>query len=121
MKHVPNGCEERETGREGTREPVNKTAREGTPEPREQKKRAMPTAGEQHVKKRVEVNDKVWEKNLNVSAEDKSNVIINMNLQGNCLSPRQRISEMRMRPISRRSRSYEMCEILVSCSMNEQV
>ena len=33
MKHVPNGREERETAREGTREPVNKTAREGTREP----------------------------------------------------------------------------------------
>ena len=30
-----------------------------------------------------EVNDKVWEKNLYVSAQDKSNVIINMNPQGN--------------------------------------
>ena len=66
------------------------------------------------MEKRVEVNDKVWEKNLNVSAQDKSNVIINMNLQ-------ERISEMRLRSISRRSRSYEMCEIPVSCSMNEQV
>ena len=33
MKHEPNGREERETAREGTREPVNKTAREGTREP----------------------------------------------------------------------------------------
>ena len=30
---MPNGREERETAREGTREPVNKTAREGTREP----------------------------------------------------------------------------------------
>ena len=35
----------------------------------------------------MEANDNVWEKNLNVSAQDKSNVIINMNLQGSCLSP----------------------------------
>ena len=33
MKHEPNGREEREIAREGTREPVNKTAREGTREP----------------------------------------------------------------------------------------
>ena len=33
MKHEPNGREERESAREGTREPVNETAREGTREP----------------------------------------------------------------------------------------
>ena len=107
MKHEPNGREERETAREGTREPVKQNSQGPGPRTREQR-RAKPTAGEQHAEKRVEVNDKVWEKNLNVSAQDKSNVIINMNLQGKCLSPRQRISEMRMRSISRRSRSYEM-------------
>ena len=38
-----------------------------------QAQQAVPTAGEQHAEKRVEANDKVWEKNLNVSAQDKSN------------------------------------------------
>ena len=39
-EHVPNGREERETAREGTREPVNRD-----PRTREQR-RAVPTAGE---------------------------------------------------------------------------
>ena len=42
---MPNGREERETAREGTPEPVNKTARDRDPRTREQR-RAMPTAGE---------------------------------------------------------------------------
>ena len=44
-EHVPNGREERETAREGTREPVNKTARDRDPRTCEQR-RAVPTAGE---------------------------------------------------------------------------
>ena len=116
MKHEPYCREEKETAREGTQEPVKQKSQGRDPRTRNQK-RAKPTADEQHAEKRVEVNDKIRETNLNVSAKEKSNVIINMNLKGKCFSPRQRFSEMKMRTISRRSRSYEMCEILVSCSM----
>ena len=69
MKHEPNGREETETAREGTREPVKQNSQGRDPRTREQR-RAKPTAGEQHAEKRVEVNDKVWDKNLNVSAQE---------------------------------------------------
>ena len=55
--------------------------------------------------------------------QDESNVIINTDQKGSCLSPRQRISETRMKPISQRSKPCgldnlkRMCEIPVSCSM----
>ena len=55
--------------------------------------------------------------------QDESNVLINTDKKGSCPSPRQKISETRMMPISRRSRPSgldnlkRMSEILVSCSM----
>ena len=88
----------KETAKEGNREPVNETAREGTREP--VSKRAKPTAGEQHAEKHVEVqhmekngtqcfksgsNDK-WDNKFD---QDESNVIINTDQKGSCLSPRQ--------------------------------
>ena len=79
LKHVPNGREGIKTAREGTREPVKRNSQGPGPQNPWTKERAVPTAGEQHAEKRVEANDKVWEMNLNVSAQDKSNVIINMN------------------------------------------
>ena len=129
---MPNGREERETAREGTREPVNKTARDRDPRTREQR-RAMPTAGEvfetQHVETRhVEKNGTQCFKSGsqrqldNKFDQDESNVIINTDQKGSCLSPRQRISETRIKkPISQRSKPRGLDnlkrEILVSCSM----
>ena len=132
-KHVPNGREEIETAREGTREPVNKTARDRDPRTREQR-RAMPTAGEvfatQHVETRhVEKNGTQCFKSGSQRQlddkfdQDESNVIINTDQEGSCLSPRQRISDTRMKSISPRSKPCDldnlkrMCEIPVFCSM----
>ena len=92
MKHVPNGREERETAREGTREPVNKTARDRDPRTREQRK-AVPTAGEvfatQHVETRhVEKNGTQCFKSgsqrqlVNKIDQCESNVIINTDQKG---------------------------------------
>ena len=130
---MPSGCEEREAAREGTREPVNKTARDRDPRTREQR-RAMPTTSKvlqsnmwkyntwrrtEHSASSQEANDK-WDNKFD---QDESNVIINTDQKGSCLSPRQRISETRMKPISQRSKPCgldhlkRMCEIPVSCSM----
>ena len=105
MKHEPNGREGRETAREGTREPVNKTAREGTREPVNKEEQSQQQASNtrrkhvevQHVEKngtqcfKSGSNDK-WDNN-NKFDQDESNMIINTDQKGNCLSPRQRISE----------------------------
>ena len=54
---------------------------------------------------------------------DESNVIINTDQKGSCLSPRQKISEMRMKADQSKIETCDldnlkrMCEIPVSCSM----
>ena len=91
-----------------------KTDRDQDPRTREQR-RAMPTASEvlqsnmwkyntwrrtEHNASSQEANDK-WDNKFD---QDKSNVIINTDQNGCCLGSRQRISETRMKPISRRSK-----------------
>ena len=95
----------------GPREPVNKTARDQDPRNCEQR-RAMPTVGEIYRATRgsttrgEERNTVLQVRKLdNKFAQDESNVIINTDQKGSCLSPRQRISQTRMKPISRRSRT----------------
>ena len=110
---MPNGREERETVTEGTPESVNKTARDRDPRTREQR-RAMPTAGEvykEHVEvQHVEKNGTQCFKSGSLRQldnkfdQDESNVIINTDQTGSCLSSRQRISETRMKRISQRSK-----------------
>ena len=63
----------------------------------------------------MEANAEVWEKNLKVSAQDKSNLTTITGEKESCLSPkltrwcmRQRITEMRMRTTSRRSRPGDL-------------
>ena len=144
MKHEPNGRarEGREpvnkTAREGTREPVNKTAREGTREPvnkiaregtrepvnKEEQSQQQVKFTTQHVEKngtqcfKSGSNDK-WDNKFD---QDESNVIINTDQKGSCLSPRPRMSETRMKPISRGSKPCGLdnlkrtCEIPVFCS-----
>ena len=41
-----------------------------------------------HVEKRVEADDEVWEKNLNVSAQDKSKLTTITDEKESCLSPK---------------------------------
>ena len=65
MKHEPNDREERETAR-GEQNSQGRDPRTCA------HRRAVPTAGERYAEKCVEVNDKVWEKNLNVSDQDES-------------------------------------------------
>ena len=94
MKHEPKGREERETAREGTPEPVNKE---------EQCQQQAKFFATQHVETRhVEKNgtqcfasgsNDNWD---NKSAQDESNVIINTDQKGSCLSQRQRISESKI-------------------------
>ena len=100
MKHEPNGREERNSqGKEPRTRERNSQGRD--PRTREQR-RAKPTAGEQHAEKHVEVqhvekngtqcfksgsNDK-WDNKFD---QDESNVIINTDQKGSCLSPRQKI------------------------------
>ena len=116
----------------GPENPSSKTARDRDRRTREQR-RAVPTAGQvlqrntwkrntwrrtEHSASSQEAYDN-WD---NKSARDESNVIICTDQKGSCLSPRQRISETRMKPISRRSRPCGLdnlkrtCDILVSCS-----
>ena len=72
----------------------------------------------EHSASSQEANDK-WDNKFD---QDESNVIINTDQKGSCLSPRQRISETRMKPISQGSKPCgldnlkRMCEIPVSCS-----
>ena len=131
-EHVPNDREERETAREGTREPVNKTARDRDPEPvnkgeqcQQQVKFAKQHVEVQHVEKNgTQCFKSASQRQLdNKFDRDESNVIINTDQKGSCPSPRQKISETRMKPISRRSRPSgldnlkRMSEIPVPCSM----
>ena len=92
---------------EGTREPVKqKQPGTGTPEPVNKEEQCQ-TAGEVLQSNTwkyntcQEANDN-WD---NKFAQDESNVIINTDQKGSCLSPRQRISETTMKPMSRRSRT----------------
>ena len=119
MKHVPNGREERETAREGTREPLNKEE-----QCQQQAKFLQRNTWKQDTWRRTEHSASSQEANDNWDnkfAQD--DVIINTDQKGRCLSQRQRISEMRMRPASRRSEPCglgnlkRMCEIPVSCSL----
>ena len=102
----------------------DKTAMDGTPEP--VNKRAQPTASEvfqrntwkrdtwrrtEHSASSREANDD-WD---NKSSQDKSNVIINTDQKGSCLSPKQKISETRMRPTNRRSRPCGLDDLKQMC------
>ena len=57
----------------------------------------------------MEANDEVWEKNLSVAAQGKSNLI---NSTDKNMENYQRITEMRTRPTSRRSRSGDLRTIV---------
>ena len=100
-EHVPNGREERETAREGTREPVNKEE-----QCQQQVKFTKQHVEVQHVEKNgTQCFKSASQRQLdNKFDQDESNVIINTDQKGSCPSPRQKISETRMKPISRRSR-----------------
>ena len=73
----------------------------------------------QHVEKGVKANNEDWEMNLNVSAQDKSNLTTITDEKESCLSPkltgwcmRQRVTEMRTRTTSRRSRPRDLLMIV---------
>ena len=101
------GREERETAREGTREPVKqKQPGTGTPEPVNKEERCQQQAKflqrnmwkcntwrrTEHSASSQEANDN-WD---NKFAQDESSVIINTDQNKSCLSPRQRISETKI-------------------------
>ena len=114
---------------------MNKKARDRTPEPvnKEEQCQLQVKFTTQHVEtRRVEKNGTLCFKSGsqrqldNKFDQDESNVIINTDQKGSCLSPRQRISETRMKPISQRLKPCgldnlkRMCEIPVSCSMTNR-
>ena len=103
LKHVPDGREAKQPGT-GTPESVNKEE-----QCQQQAKFLQRNTWKrdtwritEHNASNQEANDN-WD---NKFEQDESNVIINTDQKGSCLSPRQRISETRMKPISRRSRPW---------------
>ena len=134
LKHVPNGREERNSQGRNPRTSEAKTAREGTREPVNKEEQCQQQAKfykatrntwkyntwrrTEHSASSQEANDK-WDNKFD---QDEPNVIGNTDQKGSCLSSTQRISDTRMKPISRRSRPCgldslkRMCEIPVSCS-----
>ena len=109
MKHVPKGREERETARDRdprTREA--KTARDRDPRTRETKKSSAnsrlkvttATRGKCNTWRRTEHSASSQEANDNWTTSltgTSQSWIINTDQKGSCLSPRQRISETRLK------------------------
>ena len=101
MKHEPRTREQNSQGRDPKTREQNSQGRD----PRTcDQRRAKPAAGEQHAEKhvegqRVEKNGTQCfksgsnDKRNNKFDQDESNVIVNTDQKGSCLSPRRRISE----------------------------